>query len=136
MATLPEIKRIIIEDFAEEDQELVGKLAFSLNFFMEQTVDSLNKKLDFNNFNQELKTFEVTVDGNNTPTVNNLLKTTVPSVQGIQVISAVNISNINTYPTGTPFISFSRNADLLTLKNITGLQANNRYQLTVILYGS
>ncbi len=137
MARPPDLRRIQKEDFEEEIQETIDKLAFPLNNFMEQTRSALDGNLDFNNLNQEIITVDVMVDSNGKPTMTTKYKSGLnTNVVGHNCINAINLTSSTTYPTSSPFISYAQNANLVTLLNISGLQANNKYRLTLISIGS
>lgn len=133
MARLDNVKRIIVEDFPEEDQETIERLAQTLNFFMEQVVNTVNGNLDFENLNRELKTLEVTVDANGVP-IQTTKFSTESTIQGLMVVSATNFTNTAVVPTSQPFVSFVTNSNsLATITRVFGLQANNKYRLTLEL---
>jgi hypothetical protein len=52
------------------------------------------------------------------------------------VIRARNLDNNTTYPTSQPFISFVSTGNLITVHNITGLQAGDEYELTLAIIGA
>ncbi|MDO3651371.1 hypothetical protein, partial [Nocardia mangyaensis] len=57
-----------------------------------------------------------------------------PSVQGILVVRAQNITTSTNYPTSSPFINYYIGNDgLLRFSKITGLVANEKYKLTLLL---
>jgi len=57
-------KRIRIEDFDEEFQELVGTLGFAINDFLERLFVVLNNgQLGFDNINRRVETVRVELDG-------------------------------------------------------------------------
>lgn len=56
-------------------------------------------------------------------------------VSGVVCVSATNINDPGIYPTTTPFISYTFNSGILTILNITGLQINSEYNLTLELIG-
>jgi hypothetical protein len=53
----------------------------------------------------------------------------------MSVVSASNQTNPGIYPTAAPFVSFTYSGDIVTILNITGLQANSQYSLTLELIG-
>lgn len=131
MARLTNVQRIIIEDFQEEDRETVSKLANILNYFMTQVTDTVNGRLDYENINKQAVTVDVTVDASGKP-----IQTTNFSAQqgllGASVIRAQNLTNSAVFPTGQPFVSFTPvQSGLYRVSNITGLQPNNKYRLTL-----
>lgn len=137
MSRIENERRIIKEEFKKEDRDTIDKLAFILNSFMRQVVDTINGKIDFNNLNQEVKSFSVTVDSNGTPISDLVIKyNLLNKIQGIKCINATNLTSSSTYVTGTPFLSYTPGEGNVTVNNITGLQANNKYYITLILIGN
>ncbi len=137
MAQPPKINRIRIEDFAPEDRALASKLASNVNGFMDETIRLFNKNIDFENLNRQVVKVTVQIDnsGNivNTPQAKYTLRN--GRLQGITVISALNVDSPTTYPTTAPFVSFTFSDGLLTIVNVTGLQNNSNYNLTLELIG-
>lgn len=131
MARLNNVQRIIIEDFQDEDRETVSKLANILNYFMTQVTDIVNGRLDYENINKETVTIDVTVDSTGKP----IQTTNFSSQQGLlgsTVIRAQNLTNSAVFPLGQPFVSFAPiQSTLYRVNNITGLQPNNKYRLTL-----
>lgn len=136
MSKLQSFKRIIIEDFEEKDRTLVGKLASSINSFAEDVLNALTNNISIDdNMNFVKKDLTLTVDSNGRPTTKTTLKTGLKSVcVGTQVIRATNLTNTTTYATSQPLISFTDNSGVITIQQVSGLQANNKYQLKLILY--
>jgi hypothetical protein len=136
MARLPGYRRIILEDYPEKDRDLIGKLAVSLNQPLEEIIAVFNKNISLNdNLNQVQKVITVTVDGSGIPTRNtNIVTDLATQCTGTQVIKAVNITTSTNSPTTHPFITFTNNTGFININKITGLQANETYQLTVIFY--
>lgn len=136
MARIPDIKRIQKENFPSDQQALVEKIAYPLNTFMEQVASALNGRLDFTNINQELITLDVAVDASGVPTVSTKFKTNLKTnVAGLVCINASNLTNSATYPTAQPFVTFAQNGSIVTVKHISGLQADNRYELRMLSIG-
>ena len=127
-------KRIISNDYPEENQKLIEQLGRQLNDGIEQLFAATGGKLTFaDNFLSTVRDVEVTVGTNGNP----INKTSIALdrtdiVQGILVISAVNKTNAAVYPLNSPFVSFTQNGTQLFIDNVTGLQANNRYLIRLI----
>jgi hypothetical protein len=132
-----DIKRISKEDFDQEDQPLIDKLAYAINSGFEQIQAGLDGQLDFRNLNQQVVTLDVTTDATGVPTILTQWRSTLlTSVLGTQVIAATNQTAPQNMPTGTPFVSFSQiNGNQVKVNKITNLQPNERYTLTLIVYG-
>lgn len=136
MATLESPKRIRTEDFEADYQELVGKLGFSINDFLQQVYNAFNGNIDFSNINQQVTDVSVRINGSGGLEVSPQIKAELKSkVQGITVIRAVNMDNPDIYPTSCPFLSWTLNGDIVTVKGVSGLQNNSFYKLTCILIG-
>ena len=129
-------KKIRTEDFKSEDSDLIGKIGFVYNSFVDQVFQILDGNLDYDNFKRQIVTLEVTADSSgkiiNPPSIKYSLNS---KLKGINVLNAINLVNTNTYPTSHPFVSWSLNGSLVMVLNISGLQASSQYRLTVELIG-
>lgn len=136
MGRVPDIKRIQKSDFDEEYQEMIDKLAFPINSFFEQTRSLADKNIDFKNLNQEIIKIDVLVDAGGIPIIEAKYRSTLKTtVQGHSCINAVNISGTPGYVTGTPFLTFLQNGNIVTILHIAGVPANTKFQLIVISIG-
>lgn len=135
MARLTNVKRIITEDFEEEYQDLISKLGFVLNQFMSDTVGIVNGNIDFDNLNQNLVEFEVSVNNAGLPQKVSSFNVGRLNPRGLNVIRVQNLTNSRSYPSSQPLISYTPvGNNSVTINNITGLLANQTYRLTVIVY--
>ena len=129
------LKRLVAEDFDPQWQALIQRIGFIYNPMVDQLNTSFNKNIDFNNLNQQVVTLTATVDSSGVPIGGlKVLSTLTTSVQGTICINAVNQTD-STPLTGGISISFTRVDKLLTITQITGLPANKKFNLTVILIG-
>lgn len=136
----PDIQRLKTEDFPEEQQALVERIATSLNGFIEQMIFLLSKRIDFKNLNQFVSTINV-VSGS-TNTTDGSLKTPVTirtdingRIIGVNLINLTNKTNSLAVPTSQPYISYSINQNLLTIQKIYGLNNTSEYTLTLLIIG-
>lgn len=136
MSKIQGFKRLITEDFEEKDRSLVGKIGFVLNTFAEEVSVALNKNLSISdNLNLAQKDITVTVNGLGVPTTPTNVASGLSNLcRGMQVVRAINQTNPQVSPTSCPFITFVDNAGQINISKITGLQSDNKYLLTVILY--
>jgi len=139
MAKLSSYRRIITNDFEEEEQPLVEQLSVSLNQAFNQVYYALNGRISLvDNIQCTVAALNIIVDSTGKPTSQTSFKLTGGadySIIGCQVIRAENQTNPAIYPTGQPFISFTQNSGSLYINNITSLQANQRYSILVVAYG-
>lgn len=126
MASLPQIKRIVKEDFSEDDRALIDKLSFSLNPFMEQVVDALTKKINTDNLSREIKQISVvTVVASSIPVSLIQIKTDLPSkIIGINCIRCENLDSPAIITTSAPFLFFTQKNDIIVISNVLGLTAS------------
>lgn len=142
MARIPDLRLIKQEDFDSKDRKLVDKLAFPINNFMQQVVNVFKNGIDFNNLNQQVVTFSVSVDATGTP-VNTIQFTNNLSTKiiGMICINAINTSGAIRYPNAQLLLSFTVNANTITVNNIAGFpipsgQTNSdTYNLTILCIG-
>ena len=134
MARLNNVKRIITEDFEPQYQTLISRLGYVLNQFMSDTVNIVNGNIDFDNLNQNLVEFDISVDANGKPVKISSVNVGKTNPRGLTVIRVQNLTNSTSYPSGTPLISYTPiGNNSVTVNHITGLQANSTYRLTVIV---
>ena len=134
MAKIDTVKRIIVEDFPDEDKPTIEKLAYILNDFMSQVVDAFNKNITIDNLKQNIIDYEVMVDADGKPISGTTIKISgIGEIKGLIVIYAQNKTNVSLFPTSTPFVSFVTQGDgQYTIKNVSGLQLNNKYLLRLL----
>lgn len=133
---LDNVRVINPADYPEDMQETMDILGGNLNDFMQQVVELSRGNIDFDNTSQELLTIDVTVGENGIP-INTLnIRTTKKVIpRGFQVVSARSMVSTTSYPTGSPFISFTPKGNFLTeINHITSLPANQKFRLTIIVY--
>lgn len=131
-------KRITTEQTKPEFRQVVDSIGSSVNSFADDVSNALNKNLTVtDNLNMEYKQVNVVVNGSGIPKVTTQFKSTLKTkVVGISVIKLDNLTNLATYPTGSPFVTFSENNKLITIQHVTGLVADNNYTLTLLSLGS
>ena len=134
---LQSFKRLIKEEVEEQFRPLIDRVGYSINPFAQDVLIALNKNLTIaDNLLQQIKQVEVTVDTTGTPKTTSQFKSDLPqNIIGMNVIKVENLTNTSVYPTGHPFISFDQSSGVITIKNITGLVADNKYRLTINTIG-
>jgi len=129
-------KRLRAEDFGSDDRDLINRLAYVINTFFDDVNKALSKNIDFTNLNRELITLSVKIDGSGLVMNKPQVKTSITGKPaGFNVLKASRTDTVG-FPTSAPFVSFDFNGDIITITNITGLQANSEYNLTLELISS
>ncbi len=123
------------DDFPDEDRDLAERIGNILNPFMQQVVEINDGRLDFENRVETILSIEMTVDADGKPLLNDKVNIKKSNIRGIQVISALNLTNPSIYAESQPFVSYSYlGNNLIKVNKITGLGANYKFQLTMIIY--
>lgn len=146
MSKISNIKRLIKEDFAQKDQDLIDKLAYVLNPFLDQVTKAFNKGINNDNLSRDFAYATVlNVTGTGSYNVNGIATggDLTPSVQikiklsskmiGINVIKADNATNPGTYPINAIGLSWTVEKDIITLNKVTGIQDGQKYNLVLEL---
>lgn len=134
---LSNVKRIVKEDFAADDQAVAEKMGYVINAVFDQLAQGFNKGIDFDNLNQEVLSFTTEVDSNGAPKAKTALKVTLKtSIKGVVCIKAT-AKNPSIYASSTPFVSYDTNSTegTIVIKNIAGLPQNQQFTLTVVVIG-
>lgn len=133
MAWIDNIRRIVKEDFDPKYHDLIDRLAYVLNTFMDQTVSQVNGNLDIENLSADIVTVNMIVNTDGVPIGNNLIKSTVSRPTGTTVKRAINLTDSTEYAESQPFISYTTgtNSNVIKVLHISGLQADQEYQLVI-----
>lgn len=133
---LSEFKKIVKEDFDVKDQPLIEKLSAIFNLFQEQIYYAFNNNITFSeNLNTQIVTFRTRVNDEGVPTGNNQIKWTLKTrPTGHMVINVSNLTD-TTLLAEAPFLLYSFNNNLITIKQVTGLLGNKDYDLTIMFIG-
>jgi hypothetical protein len=125
-------KKIRIEDFDAKYKDIIEKISFIFNPFSDEVYQTLNGNVDITNLNRQITVIDISIDSTGKPINPGQIKITgTGRVNGVIVINAVNTTNPEIYPTTMPFISYSFNAQSLSILNVSGLQNNSQYRLTL-----
>lgn len=131
MAKLGIIKRLVDNDFPKKYNDLLPNLFGALNQFIDQVSFALNKNLTFTDNFAALDT-EIKVIGNGAGAT--VKWPYAMPCKGATVLMVTNDSNTSAALTTSPFIEFEASVGQITIKNITGLLANNKYTLRVVFF--
>lgn len=137
MAKIKNLPRLIAEDFEEENQELISKIAFVTNPAFEQIVQAFNKNITIeDNLNMYIKDVELSVGSNGVPKPAVSFKSGLKgSCRGLFVIKADCLEKTVTYPTSAPFITFSEKDGQINIDHISGIPAGAKYRIRVFSIG-
>lgn len=146
MARIEKPTQILTDDFADDQKELIEKLAYIINPAFENFYNLSNNGTSFSNMSWGLIpsiVVKVRADGsiNMTSGAQNVTDRFKNVAQynpvGIQVISATCIDDPNTKVKGQPFIQYTiLDNNIIQIQNIQGLPEDKRFSLTLMLITS
>jgi len=136
MSKLATYKRLTTADFEEDQQKFVEQLSFPVNDGFSELYFAMNGRVDLrNNLFCTVKDIDITVKADGSPVNSTSFSLDRDGkILGCQVLYASNQTNTAIYPTSQPFVSFTQNGKTVTINNISGLQASNRYVIRIVAY--
>ena len=123
------------DDFEDEFKQAAEQLGNVLNPFMQQVVELSDGRGDFENRVEVIKKIEMTVDAAGKPLLTDKIQTGKSNIRGMQVIAVFHTSNPSILPDSQPFIVYTPVGNgLVQVSKITGLPANQKFNITFIVY--
>lgn len=128
--------QITASDYPQDMQQTIEMLGNVLNPFMQQVYELSEGRIDFENTVNNIKNIEIIVDSNGVPVQGSQFQAGKSGIRGFQVINAYNITNSAISATAQPFIAKYTNSSggLIEIQKITGLVADNKFRLTILIY--
>lgn len=131
MAQLTNVRRIVVEDFPAESRETVGKLASTLNNFMEEVTELSRNAVDYDNLARTKIVFEVTVDASGRPQGISQINIGLSSYSGKILIDVQGISPADVV-LSAPWLDCTHQGNgLVRINRILGLPAGKKMRVTV-----
>lgn len=132
---LSNVRRIIVEDYKEDDRDTVAKLATVLNSFMEEVVSLSRKNVSFDNLNRSLVVIDLTVGSDGTPKGLDKLNTQLKTYSGNKIINVQSLQGgVNV--TSAPFLDCSPLGNgLVRINKFHGLPANKKLRISIEFIG-
>lgn len=128
------IRRLITEDYADEDKELISKLAEVYNPFAEQITNILNGNIQIDNLDRQVIEFKVKIDSNGVPTQVTKFAASKTNYSSSNVIRVINNTNPALFPKSGPFVTFTgQGNNIYTVRHITGLEPGYEYSIRLEL---
>lgn len=135
---LPSIRRILKNDFEEEQHSLVEKLGNAVNYNFDKIWNVLNGEVSLaDNTKTQIKDITLTVDSSGIPTetVSFQSKFSPARPIGAMIIDVQNKTNPDTYPTSWPGVSYRESSGTVFINHISGLTSGNKYFLKIVFFG-
>lgn len=135
MAKIGSAKKILSESFEAEDQQMAQILGGILNPILESIVQAMNKRLNVaDNLDQEIVRIGVRVNNGNI--IDGLqVRTSLPQVVGAVVINVTGRQGV--LPSGVVQAQgISKAGNILNIQQLTGLEDDGQFTVTLLLIGS
>jgi hypothetical protein len=124
------LRRLLVQDFAAEDQDLVSKLATLINNALEQVNNAFSNGLtvrdNMSGFELDLQV-TAPVNSANPIFIKNASKIPIRMILCGDAVTAQG----GTPPTGAPFFTFETSGNEVKVTNITNLTAGSKYTLRI-----
>ena len=135
---LPTYRRIQLNDYPQEYQALMNILAGPINNAFTSVFSVLNNQVSLQDqLAGQVSEVTVNVNAAGTPSGNTVIAlNTNFTVLGTTVINAINTTTPTIYPVNYQFINWTQSGQSLNIVNVSGLQPNNNYTLTVVVYAN
>ncbi len=131
MGQLSNVRRIIVEDFKEEDRETVGKIANVFNSFADEVVELSRKRINFDNLARSLVTIDITVDDNGMPKGVSQINTTLSTYSGKNIVSIQSLvggANV----VSAPYLDCTYQGNgVVKINRFYGLPANKKLRVSI-----
>jgi hypothetical protein len=134
MPKLSDIRRIVPEDFSEEDRESAEKIAGSYNEFADELYQVINGQLDFDNLARNKVVVDISFKADGTPVVPTSVKTSLTSVSMLHIGNVQNMTNSSERLTVTPYLGWTFNGNgFVKIDYGISFQAGKKYRITLEL---
>lgn len=132
---LSNVRRIVVEDFKQDQREMVGKLAEILNSFMEETVTLSQGNIGIDNLTRNIVKIDITVDASGKPVGVTQIQTGLKTYTGKNIIDIQSISGGDNV-ISAPYLdcSFQGNG-LVKVNKFIGLPPGKKIRVTIEFIG-
>lgn len=125
------VRRIIVEDYKEEDRDTVGKLATVINSFMDEVTTLSRNKVDYDNLNRTLIVVDISTDVNGNPKNLGQINTKLTSYSGNKIVNVQSLQGGDNV-TSAPWLDCSYQGNgLVRVNRIFGLPANKKVRISI-----
>ncbi len=133
---LSNTKRIIVEDFPQDDRETISKLANILNSFMDEVIDLSRKNIGFDNLNRSLVILDTSVDASGKPIGVSQLDTKLKTYKGKNIIDIQALSNGAANVVSAPYMDCTPQGNgFVKINKIYGIAPNTKVRITIEFIG-
>lgn len=132
MPRISDIRRIVVEDFKQEDQDTVAKIAGSYNEFADEVIQVINGNIDFDNMTRTKVAVDITIDISGTILENLKVNTGLSYVSGMNIIKVDNAVGPSLRLPAAPYIHFTYlGSGVVSLDYAKGLASGTKYRVVL-----
>lgn len=124
-------RRIVVEDFKQEDRETVGKLSEILNSFMEQVTDLTQGNIGIDNLDRTIVRIDITVNAAGQVLGVNQIQTGLTSYSGKNIIDIQSLTGGDNV-ISAPYLDCSYQGNgLVKINKFIGLPVGKKVRVTI-----
>lgn len=132
---LSNVRRIIVEDFKQEDREVAGKIAEIVNSFMEEVVSLTQGNIEIDNLNRSIVNIDITIDPTGKPQGVSQIQTGLTTYTGSRILNVQSLTGGDVI-ISAPYIDFSNQGNgLVKINKIIGLALGRKIRVTIEFIG-
>lgn len=129
---LSNVKRIIVEDFKQEDRDSVAKLANILNSFMDEVIELSRNNIDYNNLNRSLVVLDIKVDASGKPQGVSKINTNLKTYKGKNILDVQSLQPGGANVISVPYLDCTPEGNgIVRINRFYGLPVNVRVRVTI-----
>lgn len=132
---LSNVRRIVIEDFKEEDREMIGKLAEILNSFMQEVVQLSEGNVTIENLNRTIQTIDIQVNSSGVPVGVSQINTNLSTYSGNRIINVQSLQGGDNV-LSAPYLDCTyQGSGIVKINKFIGLPVNKKLRVTIEFIG-
>jgi hypothetical protein len=132
---LPNVRRIIVEDYPEDDRETVAKIATVLNSFMDDVTNLSRNQVDYDNLNRSLIVLVTTIDANGLPKGISQINTKLSSYSGNKIVDVQSLQGGDNV-VSAPYLDCSPQGNgLVRINKFIGLPTGKKLRISIEFIG-
>lgn len=134
MPRISDIRRIIVEDFKQEDQDLASKIAGSYNDFGDEVIQVLNGAIDYENLARSQVVLELSLNPDGSLRGSPKVNSNLASVSGLVILKVDNLTNRSARLTQSPYIQFTNQGNgIISIDYAIGFLSGSKYRVVLEL---
>lgn len=132
---LSNVRRIVVEDFKQEDREVAGKIAEIVNSFMEEVVTLTQGNIGTDNLDRSIVNIDITLGPDGKPQGVTQVQTGLFTYNGGRIINVQSLTGGDSV-ISAPYIDFVYQGNgLVRINKVIGIVLNKKVRVTIEFIG-